>query len=60
MGNWTSNKYVNLLLGKFSKCTVDVKNFYYLKPIVQIFIVRQCGLILSKQRRKSDTKENCM
>ena len=38
---------VNLLLRKFSRCSVDV-NISYLKRIVLTFIVLLCGLIVPK------------
>ena len=40
---------VNLLLRKFSKCSVGVKCFFYLKLIVLAFIVDVCGSIVPKQ-----------
>ena len=45
MRKWYAN--VNLLLRKFSKCSVDVI-FSYLKRIVLTFIVPLCGLIVPK------------
>ena len=39
---------VNLLLRKFSKCSVGVI-FFYLKLIVLVFIVHLCGSIVPKQ-----------
>ena len=38
---------VNLLLRKFSKCSVDAKCFLY-KSIVQTFIVPLCSLVVPK------------
>ena len=40
---------VNPLLRKFSKCSVGVKCFIYLKLIVLVFIVDVCGSIVPKQ-----------
>ena len=40
---------VNLLLRKFSKCSVSVKCFFNLKLVVLVFIVVLCCSIVPKQ-----------